>query len=425
MVTQTQGMVSLTNTTVIKFNKGLFMGGSIWPDQRACACGGKWTKQTFRKQRYFVCSDCDTEPKYFVLRKYLPIPGQRGRPVPIRYDQSGRRFTSIALAESARELINTLILTGKFDYTDFMGKEGRAAHLFSNFITGKYLPYYELQLKNGLYKPSSMAAKKQYIKNHLMPKFGDVTLKNITKGAINDFYGTSTASPRMKDLIAQELKRILNYAKEIDLISEVPKFPKQKKAKLKDAEKFLTYDDQLKVLDRIDDDRYRTMISILCYIPIRPSEIRALKWSDLDFKNGTLWIRRHVTIRSIVVDGRKSNDDKHTLPITPELMSIIESLPRPIYQDEYMFKGDRQEIISEHCLSRAWAKAIKLAGLPYVDLYRGTKSSRMSQMLRSGYSKSDIAAVAGVSEEVVGRYAQHDDASTRLTQIRLLKRAEG
>lgn len=410
-----------TNAMALKIQRGFYMGGIISPDQRACKCGGKFVKKEFRGANYFSCDKCDKDPAFFRVRRYLPGPfGEKGKTVEIRYDSNGKRLTSIQAAHATMEYIDGLVSNNKFDPAEFMIKEANNMLIFENFINKKYIPHYETRLKTGEYKPSSMQAKKQYLRNFLLPMLKGKNIREIKGGFIKEFNDKIEASPRMRDLVLQELKTILNYARSIDMVEFVPPFPQAKRAKLKDPEKFLTKDQQLEVLDHVDNEKYKTMLSILCYFPLRPSEIRALKWCDLDFKTGFLLIRRHVTIRSVVIDGRKSTEDLHSLPITPEFLKLIEHLPRPIQQDEYIFKGEVGEITSEHCLSRAWKKAMALTKLPYVDMYRGTKSSRMSQMLRAGASITDIAALAGISEGVADRYAQYDQASSRENKEKLL-----
>lgn len=405
----------------LKIKRGFYMGGIISPDQRACKCGGHFIKKTFRGANYFSCDKCDKDPSFFRVRRYMPGPfGEKGKTVEIRYDSNGKRLSTIQAAHATMEHIDGLVSSGKFDPSEFMIREANNMLLFKNFIEKKYLPIFDRKLERKEIKKSSMISKKGIIKLHLMPFFSNMNIKNIGTAALLEFLDKGKFSSAYKRLIMGELKTILRKACELEMIDKVPHFEKLKKPALKDPEKFLSFEDQLKVIDHIDNEQYKIMIHILCLIAIRPSEVRALKWNDFDFKSGKLWIRNHVTCGEIEV-GRKSNEGVHSIMLSTELIKAISKMPIPINRDALMFSGKKKELISEQCLRRAWKRAMKLAKLPYIDLYRGTKSSRLSQWLRQGFSKSDISAVAGISEEMLGRYAQHDNESRDRVQSKIMK----
>ena len=408
------------NAMALKIQRGFYMGGIISPDQRACKCGGKFGKKTFRGANYFSCEKCDKDPEFFRVRRYLPGPfGEKGKTVEIRYDSNGKRLTSIQAAHATMEYIDGLVSNNKFDPSEFMIREANNMLIFKNFIEKKYLPMFERRLERKEIKKSSMISKRGIIKIHLMPYFSKMNLRQIGPVSLREFADQATFSPAYKRLVMGELKVILNKALELEMIDKVPKFSKEKKPSLKDPEKFLIFEDQMKVLDHIDDEQYKVMIHILCLLAIRPSEVRALKWNDWDFKNKKLWIRNHVTCGEVET-GRKSNEEDHSIMFSEPLLKAIDKLPIPINKDCLMFKGKKGELVSENCLYRAWKKAMKLSKLPYIDLYRGTKSSRLSQWLRKGHSKSEISAVAGISESVIGRYAQHNTESRDRIQDKIL-----
>lgn len=414
--------INNTCNMALKIKRGFYMGGIISPDQRSCKCGGKFVKKEFRGANYFSCDLCDKDPAFFRVRRYLPGPfGEKGKTVEIRYDSNGKRLTSIQAAHATMEHIDGLVSNNKFDPSEFMVKEANNMLIFENFVEKKYIPYYENRLSKDELSPNTLLAKRQLITKYLMPFYNKKNIRTIGPASIAEFMSESKASTAYMRHIIEELKAIINYARKLEMVDLVPVFPKFKKSKLKDSDLFLTWKEQLEVIDHIDDEQYKVMIQLLCFTGMRPCEVRSLRWSDWDFKTSTLWIRRHTTLRSIERSGRKSTEDFHTIPITAEMVTFIQNIPRPINQDEPMFPGKVNTLVSEPCLSRAWSKAIKLTKINYVDLYRGSKSSRLSQMLRAGFTEGSISQLAGISPEMVKRYAQHNDESKRNEQIKLLK----
>lgn len=444
------------------------MGGSIVPERARCACGGKFIKKQFKKQDYWECdTDAEHEPKLFRLRRYVPgIGGKRGRMVDIRYDRNGERFRSVTHAETERKMIDIEIEAGTFRPQDYLLKETEDAMSFKNFVENEYLPHYEIMVKSGKVKPSTMKAKKQYIRNYLLPFFTGKKLEKIPKKRItravlrgrgkrpDEFHevevpwatnvrsildikkrtitelehGIPWSSKRMRDLVMQELKVILTWAKKECEIEElvIPDFPAPSKRKKMDVNSFLTEEENQKVFKYIKNPQYRIMIETMWFYAMRPSEVRALKWSDIDWKNELLYIRRHVTMNCIVVPGRKSQDDEvHALPLDPYFTKLIQELPRPINQDQYMFPGVTTEIVPEIRLRKVWTEALKRAGLAHVDMYRGTKSSRLSQLLAQGWSMEEIRELTGhTSVGMVALYAQLTEKQ-KVGRVREMLRASG
>jgi integrase len=431
----------LSTSAQLKIERGFYMGGIVSPDQTSCSCKGKFIKKVFLKEEFWVCGTCEAAPSLYRVRRYLPsIGGEKGKAVEIRYDQNGRRLRDRDSARATMKYIDGLIESGKFDPAEFQVKDANNNYLFSNFVKNIYLPHYAARVEAKTLKKNTLVAKEGFINNYILPYFTGVKLstdkkteekvpwassirsvKQIHDGTIDMLRAALPTSPRHADMIIEEFRTLVNFAYKQKYIDKPIQFGKIKKPKLKNPELLLSQSDQRKVLELVDDQTYKTMLSIMCFIAIRPSEVRALKWQDWDYKNGKLWIRRHVGYRDQIEPGRKSNDDVHFIALSKELLTLIEYMPRSIRGDEFMFKGKLQEIVSEHCLSRAWKRAMKLAKLPHVDSYRGSKSSCMSNWLRSGYSVSMISQFTGLTEEDVRRYAQHNDESLMKTQIKMME----
>lgn len=461
MSTQNLATIPDTNTTsallALKISRGFFMGGKVAADKPACSCGGKWKKIQLRKEEFIVCDTCDEEPSLFRVRRYLPgLNGRRGKTVDIRYDQNNQRLRSREAAIAMMKHIDGLLSSGKYEAGDFMVRDSRDLTNIETFIKRMYLPFYEKKMESGSYKEASLDAKKQYYRNYILPYFTgykEVTsselrmseegfaervtitkkvpvdwaspltsIRDIHDGTIEKMLVDLPCSKRLREtIVLEELKCMMGFAYRHRKIHRMPFFPKMNKAKLKDPETFLNEEQQQKVLGLVWCDKYRTMLAIMCITAIRPCEVRTIKWSDWDFKNGKLWIRRHAGKRGKVHSGRKSKDEPHAIAISKELMSLISWMARPINQDEWMFPGEVNSFVSQHPLSRAWAKAVAEAGLPHVDSYRGSKSSCMSNWLNKGYSVSEISAFTGLSEEDVRRYAQRNQKSVHELQIRMME----
>jgi integrase len=158
---------------------------------------------------------------------------------------------------------------------------------------------------------------------------------------------------------------------------------------------------------------------------MRPSEVRALREKDVDLFNNILSIKQHLS-RNEILPGRKSNGDAHFLHLEEEdkemLAPFITGNP-----DAYLFKGAHGGFMAEKVLLEAWKRAVQLVGLPYIDLYTGTKHTTMTQMIKEGHSLDAVRTISGhESVESAKRYGQRT-MQTKLDAQKVLrmKKKEG
>lgn len=440
------------------------MGGSIVPEVQSCACGGRFIKLKERSGEYWACDKCDKEPTSFRLRKYLPgVAGKRGKRVEIRYDQNQKRLKDLDTVRATKKLIEIELERGTFDQSKYLKKESAELTNFANFVTEIYLPHYEKLLESGDISPYSMKAKRQYLRNYLLPYFTGVKqvkikkaritrpklrgkgkrpdefttepvswagsvrdIREIRKLHITQMHASLPCSGRMKTLVEQELKTILYFAKdEAEVISTVPGFPKTEKAGLMDVQTFLTHKEFHEVLSHIDEP-YKTMVELLHFYAMRPCEVVVLKWEDIDYRNNLLHIRRHTTLNRNVAEGRKSMTGAcHSLYLDPKAREILQRIPRPIKPEGYIFSTEKTEFMAPKNLSTIWREAMRKTRFKYVDLYRGTKSSRLTSMLRAGCTMEQIREVTGHTNlGTLARYAQLLPSDRHKNQSRAFSMAE-
>lgn len=432
------------------------MGKNISPERPHCACSGRFTKKQHRGEDYWSCEKCDKDPPAYRIRKSLPGLGKKD----IRYAKDGTRITSMALAKTVAEQINVELRDFSFKPQKYRLKGQEETHTFQWLVETQYLPHYELLEKDGKITPYTLRAKKQYIRNYLLPFFTGVKQEKIKKKritravlrgkgkrpdeykevavkwasdvrsvyhikslTITQMYASLPCSQSMKDLVGQELKAILRWTHsdlELDGFS-VPKFPAPKKKKLMNPDTFLTEEQNRLAFDHIKNDQYRIMLHLCWYYAMRPCEVRTLKWGDIDWKGeGTISINRHDSCGKIL-DGRKSQgEESHELPLEPEIRILLQGLARSIDPDAYMFPG-----VPENRLRKTWNAALKKAGIPHVDSYRGTKSSRLSQLLVAGWTFDEIQNLTGHSTQTMVKLYAQLTRKQKTEQIRKRLRASG
>ncbi len=403
--------------------KGLYMSSVITADSRAScsSCGAtSFTHEIFDTKLKLSISKCECGgyPDKIRIRRSLPI-GTEGEAerVDIRYNKMGERITDIEEAKHIARSIDYDIKSGKFDPNEYRSRSVLKAYIFKNYIQDTYLSAQRKRLAKGELNQGGFRRKESSVKV-LVKFFGDTDIRKLNRALIMDFYDQFEGSNRSRDLVIEELNFILNYAFDREVISKKPTTPKTKKAEVRDVENFLTDLEQEKILSKITDPLYRAMIECLIIYAMRPCEIRALTWGDLDFGGRVISISRHYSDGSTLTEGRKSNNKIHYLPMTEKFLDLIRSMPHSINKNELLFKGKHGGPVGANVLGRHWGNACKQAKIKHIELYEGTKHSRLSFLKRQGYSDDQLILLSGhTNVETLKRYAQ----ITRLNKLERVK----
>ncbi len=363
-------------------NRGRWLSAKIYSDMRnGCPCGGKFTAVGKMSGVEFPkCEKCDGEPTLFRIRAKILTEDNNVKYIDVRHDRGGNRLTLTYECLSVLRRVNEEMEKGTFNYRDYDSEDGRAGFIFGNYVQ-KYLKFHENRLKSGELSPSGFANKRTSI-NHLVKYFSDKDISLIKRADLENYKNSFTDRPRARDLSISELKAILNHAKDIDeMISKVPKFelvPSSKKRK-----EIIPIDTAWMIIDAVEDKQYQFMMELLITYPVRPGELRALQWRDVDYFGGTVTFQRHFS-RDILIEGRKSVRDGEksevSFPLTNSFRQYLLGLPTPINKkDAFVFPGKECDFVTGKCLSNAWRKVTKKMKLPDHDMYE-LRHARLSQM---------------------------------------------
>ncbi len=154
------------------------------------------------------------------------------------------------------------------------------------------------------------------LKNHIYPKLGNMKLSDINTGHLIAFYKevckTSAASAGLSRVI---LKTSLRYAVSKKLITENPAenvlLPKESKKEKEyrtiviNQEQTLTVEQLKLLIEKSKETRIYLFILFGAVMGLRKSEIRGLKYSDIDYSRQTIHVTRQL--------GKDLSKDQSTL----------------------------------------------------------------------------------------------------------------
>lgn len=408
------------------FNVGDFLSAKIYSDVKGnrCDCGGSFISyESMKGYDIPCCNNCGENPNLYKIHARISDDANNKKTVVIRNSQDNKRLRDWVDVVTTLKRINQEINEGVFDYRRYSSAMSKKNLLFENYIKQKYIPYYErkslIKGKEGI-SPGGLRKKKSLIKNHLEPYFKGIDINSINRVMIKKFKDSYVDKFRTRDLALGELKRILNYALEYEDIKTIPLFEPIPKAKQRKS--VASISTIREVLPLVDDEYYYKLFKICETYPIRPCEVRCLRWKDINFRKRTITIQRHLS-DGVEMDGRKSIDidsesgkGSITFPLTDDVVMILKSVQRSINKDDLVFpsKRDREKFISHTVLPDHWSKACKKAGVEYFEPYEIKHAKAFEITTQTGNLKSTMDALGHTNINTTMRYLREE---TNLKEI--------
>jgi integrase len=162
----------------------------------------------------------------------------------------------------------------------------------------------------------------------------------------------------------------------------------------------------------------RAMILVLAYTGVRPGELCALRWDDLDAGERELYVRRSLD----VTGGEKlpKNGKQRIVTVPPTALTAVSAIPRLLTND-YIFHTVQGRRLSKSSLWYAW-RPVRIAwtasGHRDLDLYE-LRHAAATMLLERGVAHADVAVQLGHEDGgalVMARYGHpsRDSARRRL-----------
>jgi integrase len=211
----------------------------------------------------------------------------------------------------------------------------------------------------------------------MVEKFLTVRLREVAKATAN------------KDL--RHLKASLNRAVRRGYMLESPAAPVRQVRVPEKRLRILSAEEIRKLLGACLDLRWEAFIVVALATGMRRGEILALRWQDVDFKEGTIWVGNTDTHET------KSKRNR-VLGLVPEAAAALQRLPR---SGNLVFMSDRGNPWGNN-IRVGFLRLLKRAGIPYCTMHdlRRTFISHL--------------AMAGVNAAIVQELAGHSSISTTL-----------
>jgi integrase len=178
---------------------------------------------------------------------------------------------------------------------------------------------------------STTVAYQRQINLHIVPRIGTLKLGHLTTSRVHKFRDELIAdgmSRPMAKKVLGSLKSLLrdakrrgnvaqNVASDVSVIID-----KRHKRKLKVGVDIPTREEISAIVDALEGHFWRPLILTAIFTGLRSSELRGLRWEDIDFRNAQLMVRQRAD-RWGKIGSLKSHSGEREVPIGPFVINTL------------------------------------------------------------------------------------------------------
>lgn len=175
------------------------------------------------------------------------------------------------------------------------------------------------------------------LKNHILPRWGPELVQNVKPMAVEEWLENYPHSRQIKRHVRGLMHNLFQAALRWEILDRNPISLVRQSGRRMKKPRVLTSAEFRAVLAQLDEP-YRTMVLTVACLGLRVCELIGLCWSDIDFDNLTVSVRRSVVEGEI--NPTKTEASEAALPLDPELATaLLDHRRRSVYvgSDDFVF----------------------------------------------------------------------------------------
>ena len=307
-------------------------------------------------------------------------------------------------AEQHRAAIIYAIDTGSFDYAATFPNSKNAAKFAEKVdVVDKLEDYLEkwLDRKKGHIKASTFDGYRKIVFGCLIPWFGKRRINELKKKDVKDRLSSVDASNKRLANIQSVLRSALSDAIDDEIIEANPLanwcFKKNEPPKTVEQIDPFSKVEQEAILGATTGQAHN-YVKFMFWTGLRPSELIALNWSDIDFVRGVVIINKAMTATAIEPESPKTAAGRREVKLFASAIEALNSQRQYTqFKGEEVFQNPRScERWSDDQQIRKgmWTPALVRAKVRYRNPYQ-TRHTYASMMLSSGEHPMWVAKQMG------------------------------
>lgn len=263
----------------------------------------------------------------------------------------------------------------------------------------------------------------------------NVEIQELKPFQLSDYYKSKVGTISVTTIKHhhQNISKALADAVEKGLISVNPATAaKTPKTTEKFKAEFLNRSEIKQLIEAVKDTTIYLPTFLASVYGLRRSEVLGLKWHNVDFENGTIWIRetlqqstKDITGESSYTSETKTESSNRTLPMTQQVKEVLMEqkklqqkhrnlLDGAYYLSDYVCTFDNGKEISPNYLSRTFHKIMEKTDLPMIR-FHDLRHSVASNLLNDGFTAVQVAEWLGHSSSTTTlKFYAHIDKTSKM-----------
>ena len=270
---------------------------------------------------------------------------------------------------------------------------------------------------------SSRASYKSCFVKHILPEFGLRRMRAISAADLQTFVNRFAGSSKsLITMVIGILRGVFSSAYAEGVIERDPAAALiRPKASKKEERRALTEEETAHVLQVIETHPEGLFLAVLYYLGLRRGEALGLKWGDFDFEGDQVHIQRDIDYaggRAAHEGALKTAAADRFVPVPPPLKELLISQKGEAGADDYVFRTEKGQPLSQATYKRMWHRLMVAAGCvewrrgadTECDILKQVKCTLTPHFFRHNYVT--MLYESGVDPVVAMKIVGHSDYQT-------------